>query len=301
MAAEEARRAEEEARRSDEEMARRTLQTGVDYFAQGRYQMALNVLKGFVSGSGQSAEAWYWISRAHHAMGDYDKAQAAANIALEIDPYYGPLTKSPSGLEPKPPLTKQQKKEPRPSMSVLPVIQPLPGGLALEPVTISPPYLVSGGSQDDLPKSENVLSSGAAEGFAYLHYAPYEPLPPGKTPGWITTNEKFNEIGRWRFRVDRMGILTDPRVPVAWRGAHPYEVYFWTGREWARILRHGEREPVEKILFRQLRGITDVVNREGQTWDENDTPALAASASLMRFMWVGDIDLNRDLRTEEHE
>jgi hypothetical protein len=107
----------------------------------------------------------------------------------------------------------------------------------------------------------------------------------------MASSEKFYEIGRWRIRVDRMGILTNPRVPVAWRGARPYEVYFWTGREWARILRHEEREPFESILYRQLRGITEVVNREGLAWNENDTPALAASASLMRYMWVGDIEL----------
>ena len=175
-------------------------------------------------------------------------------------------------------------------MSVLPVIQPPPGGLALEPVTISFPYLVSGKSQTDLPKSEEVDPIGSAGDYAYLHYVPYPPLPPDRTPNWITTSEKFSEIGRWRFRVDRMGILTNPRVPLAWKGTRPYEIYFWTGNEWARILRHEEGESFENILFRQLRGITDVVNREGFAWDESDTPALASTASLMRFKWVGDVD-----------
>jgi tetratricopeptide (TPR) repeat protein len=290
--AEEAKREAEAARAAaSADQINRTMQTGMSYMADGRYQMALNVFRGFVGNNPHSADAWYWIARAHHALGDYDRAQTAVNITLEIDPYYGPLTKSPSGLEPMPPLTKQQKKEPRPSMSVLPVKQPLPTGLSLEPVTISFPYLVHSGDVRAEDVSGDVTQVGA-----YLSYAPYPPLPPGRTVHWMAASEKFNEISRWRFRVDRMGIIKEPRVPVAWKGTRPHEVYFWTGKEWARVARRRIREPFDSILYRARNDIEEVVAHEGLDWDERDTPALAASASLMRYMWAGDIDFNNAAR-----
>ena len=288
--AEEAKRAEEEAERvAREEYATRLMQTGIDHVYEGRYQMAINVLRNYADNNPHSADAWYWISRAHHAMGDYERAQAAVGIALEIDPYYGPLTKTPSGLQPMPPLTRAQRKEPRPSMSIMPVKPPLPSELALEPVTMSFPYLVSGSSQSgQLPESQ--YTNDDAGEYPYLRYLPYPPMEPGRTSRWMASDEKFSEIGRWRFRVDRMGILTNPRVPIAWRGTRPYEVYFWTGKEWARIVQRGEGETFDSILLRELSGITEITAKEGPKWNELDTPALAASASLMRYMWVGDVD-----------
>jgi hypothetical protein len=106
----------------------------------------------------------------------------------------------------------------------------------------------------------------------------------------MSSNANFYEIGRWRFRVDRMGILKTPRVPVAWKGTRPYEAYFWTGREWARIRRARLREPFDSILYRTRNDIAAVTADEGLAWDERDTPSLAASVSLMRYMWMGDID-----------
>jgi hypothetical protein len=119
-------------------------------------------------------------------------------------------------------------------------------------------------------------------------------MSPGRTVVW-QQSEAFTEISRWRFRVDRMGILTDPRVPVAWKGSHPYEVYFWTGTEWARARRQrvyfDHRESFDDTLAHAQESIRELLEERGYLWNENDTPALAASASHMRYMWVGDIDL----------
>lgn len=255
-----------------------SIRTGVSFINEGRYQMALNYFEGLTRDYPHSADAWYWIARACHALGNYDKAQAAVNIALEIDPYYGPLTKTPSGLEPTWPRSKQAKKEPRPSMSVLPVTQPLPLGAALEPVTLTFPYLVRSGDVGE------------------LDYAPYPPLPSGRVAAWMAASEKWNEIGRWRYRVDRMGILKEPRVPIAWKGNRPSEVYFWTGRQWARVRHEHLRERFDDILYRARGDLRDVLASEGLQWNESDTPSLAAAASLMRYMWVGDVDLDEIAR-----
>jgi tetratricopeptide (TPR) repeat protein len=254
------------------------------------------VLRGFLDEHPDSTDAWYWMSRAHQALGDYDKAQIAANMALNIDPYYPDLVKTPNGIQPMPRLTKQQRKEPRPSMSVLPIKQPLPANLLLEPVVISFPILVKSESAGQDGFANSMYEPGGRDPLtgAYLQYVPYPPQPLGATVRWMQS-EKFNEISRWRFRVDRMGILMEPRVPIAWKGSHPYEVYFWTGDEWARVRRERVAfdyvEKYDDILTSARDSITEVLHDRGFVWYEPDTPALAAVASHMRYMWMGDIDL----------
>ena len=259
---------------------------------EGRCRTAVNVLKGYLKANPRSANGWYWISRAHHALGDYDRAQIAANIALQIDPYYPALTKTPSGLEPMPKKDRRSRVEPYPSRSVLPIKPPIPSKLPLEPITISFPLLVVSGdksvSGDNFVNPENWDT-------AYLHYIPYPPLPAGETVVWMQ-DERFTEISRWRLRVDRMAILENPRVPVAWRGTYPYEVYFWTGSEWARVRRNPEKfdyvERYDDILYRAKDAIEKILRDENFHWFERDTPALTAFASGVHYLWIGDIKLD---------
>jgi hypothetical protein len=216
---------------------------------------------------------------------------------LNIDPYYPDLVKTPNGLQPMPLLTKQQEKEPRPSMSVLPVKQPLPANLLLEPVVFSFPILV-----ESETNGEYNGSAGAGDPLtgAYLQYEPLIPDPLASTVRWMQS-EKFNEISRWRFRVDRMGILTDPRVPIAWKSATPYEIYFWTGEEWARVRKKGTgKVAYDDTLYDARESIEEVLDARNFRWYEPDTPSLAASASLMRYRWMGDIDLiDAEIRAEK--
>ncbi|MDR3331792.1 MAG: tetratricopeptide repeat protein [Synergistaceae bacterium] len=316
-----------------DDLTKHTIMTGRLLVEEGKFWSAIRVLDGFVKGNPNSVDAWYWLSRARHALGDYEKAQAAVNIALEIDPYYPALTKTPNGLQPMPKLSKRQKREPRPSMSLLPIKQPLPANLWIEPVTISFPRLIepwddkegplgyedtyteydisdpageaykrysdeSDEAEDSRDESFTLIGNEGrnAEGDAYLRYAPYPPLQPSGTEAWFQS-ESFNEISRWRIRVDRMGILKNPRVPVAWKGSHPYEVYFWTGTEWARVRKEKMGfdfvETYDDILFRVQAILADLLEEYGYEWFESDVPSLAASASLMRYKWIGDIDLTK--------
>jgi tetratricopeptide (TPR) repeat protein len=293
-AKEKAEREAEDARRAaSEDMINRTLFVGRNLVENGRFWSAVTVLRSFLDEHPDFPDAWYLLSRAHHALGDYDKAQIAANIALDLDPYYPALVKTPNGLQPMPILTKRQKKEPRPSMSVLPVKQPLPANLLLEPVVISFPILVESEARarEGYPDSRYEPEGYDPLTGAYLQYAPLIPDPLGATVVWMQS-EKFNEISRWRFRVDRMGILMDPRVPIAWKGSRPYEVYFWTGEEWARVRRKGtHRVAYDYTLYSARASIEEVLADRGFQWYEPDTPSLAANASLMRYKWMGDIDL----------
>lgn len=300
-AAAEKKAAEEAARVAAEEAVRAQLSSGRNLIEEGRFQTGLNVLRDFVRAHPHSADAWYWISRAHHAMGDYDRAQTAVNIALEIDPYYPALTKTPNGIQPSPKLTKQQKKDPRPSMSVLPVKPWLPSNLALEPVTISFPRLIEGAGEAAADDTGAEVAYDPATG-ARLRYEPYPPLPRARTVAWMQ-EARFQEISRWRFRVDRMGILTSPRVPIAWKGTHPYEVYFWTGTEWARVRRqraaYENKETYDDILAHAEQSIARIVTERGYEWDEYDTPSLAANASLFRYTWIGDVALGKAQKRAE--
>lgn len=302
QAAERRARAERERKAREQEAARQkafsdALNRGIEFVENGRYVDGLKALRDFAKKNPYSADAWYWIALAHNALGDYDRAQYAANIALEIDPYYPPLTKTPSGLEPMPKRTRQTNKEPRPSMSVLPVKPLLPINLALEPVTISFPVLRNGSHDVQPMEGDDVTSYYDGRDpvtGAWLEYLPYPPNEPGRTVAW-QRDEKFTEISRWRFRVDRMGLLKDPQVPIAWRGSHPYEVYFWTGTEWARVRRvrvyYDHKETFEDTLAHAQESIRDLLDQKGYQWNPGDTPALAASASHMRYMWMGEIDL----------
>ncbi|MDR3076464.1 MAG: hypothetical protein LBU26_04105, partial [Synergistaceae bacterium] len=65
-------------------------------------------------------------------------------------------------------------------------------------------------------------------------------------------------------------------------------------KEWARIPGQSTGEPFGSILRRVRGDIAEVVSAEGLEWNESDTPALAASASLMRYMWIGDVSLAAD-------
>lgn len=289
---------------SSEDIAMEMLFTGGRMVEEGRYKSALRTLRNFVKLKPRSTDGWYLISRAHHALGDYDRAQLAANIALQIDPDYPPLTKTPNGLQPVPRPTKQSNKEPRPSMSVLPVKQPVPARLPLEPVIISFPLLMGA---DDVPDATDMRDPSDRDPVtgAWLRYSPYPPLARGQTVAW-QQNERFMEISRWRFRVDRMAILKEPRVVVAWKGTYPYEVYFWTGTEWARARREKLGfdwvERYDDILYLSQERIRSVLADRNYRWSERDTSAVAAAASAMRYWWQGEIDLgDAKSRVEKRE
>jgi hypothetical protein len=93
-----------------------------------------------------------------------------------------------------------------------------------------------------------------------------------------------------------MGILTEPRTPIAWKGEHPDEIYFWAGTEWVRVrkkdaARGNKAERYDDILYKARESIAEILYDREFVWYEPDTPSLAANASLMRYKWVGNVDL----------
>jgi hypothetical protein len=119
-------------------------------------------------------------------------------------------------------------------------------------------------------------------------------IPPGRSPTYMPDwlfNDRFLVLGRWKESVDRIGILTKPAIPVAWKGHSPKVIYAWTGREWYQITaREGERPA--GALKNQLYTLTRLAQRGGLTWYDADIPLFSQQAAVWGYYWMGEILLD---------
>ncbi len=114
-------------------------------------------------------------------------------------------------------------------------------------------------------------------------------LPPTYVPVWATQSA-FTSIGSWQRLVDRMGILENPRVPIAWKGHRPEALFVWTGRSWFQIkARPGSTETPSEMIKDHLYSITRMVNNNAFVWNDADTALLANQAAVWGYLWMGRI------------
>ena len=129
-----------------------------------------------------------------------------------------------------------------------------------------------------------------------------QPAPPASTlargqthstwiPDW-TFNPRFMAIGNWKGSVDRIGILHNPSVPVAWKGNTPKVIYVWTGKSWYQLTLSGSESPTG-TLRREMYNITRMVKRNQLTWYEEDMPVLAQQSTAWGYYWMGEVSLTR--------
>ena len=122
--------------------------------------------------------------------------------------------------------------------------------------------------------------------------------PPGSTlargqahstyiPDW-TFDARFMAIGNWKNSVDRMGVLHNPAVPVAWRGNYPKVIYVWTGRSWYQVIPKEGQGPVS-ALKGQLYELVRMVKHNGFVWYGEDMPVLAQQATAWGYYWMGEV------------
>jgi hypothetical protein len=113
-------------------------------------------------------------------------------------------------------------------------------------------------------------------------------LLPTAVPSWAV-NPSFNAIGSWDRLVDRMGILGNPRVPIAWKGDRPKAIYAWTGRSWYQMTSSSVDIPEKpsEILKDHLYTLTRMVHRNNVYWNDSDTPLLAHQAAVWGYLWMG--------------
>ena len=126
--------------------------------------------------------------------------------------------------------------------------------------------------------------------------------PPGSTlargqthstwiPDW-TFDPRFMAIGNWKGSVDRMGVLHNPAVPVAWKGNYPKVIYVWTGKSWYQVTPKEFQKPTSALKGR-LYDLVRMVKHNQFTWYEEDMPVLAQQATAWGYYWMGEVVLSR--------
>ncbi len=106
-------------------------------------------------------------------------------------------------------------------------------------------------------------------------------------PDW-SFNRKFMAVGSWRSSVDRIGILNNPTLPVAWKGSNPSVIYVWTGEQWYQITKRKSQTPA-MALKSELYKITKFHKKTRFTWYSQDTPFLAQQAKAWGYYWMGEV------------
>ena len=110
-------------------------------------------------------------------------------------------------------------------------------------------------------------------------------------PDW-TFKYEFMAIGNWKGTVDRIGVLENPAVPVAWKGKNPKVVYVWTGSGWHQLnVKEGLRP--KDILLRENIKIRQLLRQSNFKWYEQDMPVLAQQAKAWGYYWLGTIHIER--------
>lgn len=110
-------------------------------------------------------------------------------------------------------------------------------------------------------------------------------------PCWVQ-NPNFVAIGGWGRSVDRIGVLGNPAVPVAWKGRYPDVIYAWTGRSWYQISLQEWQHPVD-ALRGKLYELACMSNRNNLVWTDQDMNVLAQHAAVWGYRWMGQIVLAR--------
>ncbi|MBQ3654247.1 MAG: hypothetical protein II954_07505 [Synergistaceae bacterium] len=109
-------------------------------------------------------------------------------------------------------------------------------------------------------------------------------------PDW-TFSPTFMAIGNWKATVDRIGVLSNPTLPVAWSGKHPKVIYAWTGRGWHQINVKASQTPASALRGEYTR-LRRFLRDSGFKWYEQDMPILAQQAKAWGYYWLGEISLN---------
>lgn len=110
-------------------------------------------------------------------------------------------------------------------------------------------------------------------------------------PDW-TFSPTFMAIGNWKGTVDRIGVLNNPTMPIAWKGTHPKVVYAWTGKGWHQVNVRESRSPVSSIMH-EYQTLKKLLRDSGFKWYEQDMPILAQQAKAWGYYWLGEISIKR--------
>lgn len=109
----------------------------------------------------------------------------------------------------------------------------------------------------------------------------------------LSLNTNFMAISRWSSTVDRIGVLSKPAIPVAWKGDYPDVVYAWNGQNWKQLNAKGRKRPLN-IIRRGIYDLTVETNKLNLLqWSNNDSYVLSQYAAMWGYQWLGQIVLGR--------
>lgn len=108
-------------------------------------------------------------------------------------------------------------------------------------------------------------------------------------PDW-TFSPTFMSIGNWKGTVDRIGVLNDPVMPVAWSGKNPKVIYAWVGNSWHQI--NGSTSAISALKRERIK-LQRLLKNSGFKWYAQDMPVLAQQARAWGYYWMGEISLTR--------
>ena len=109
-------------------------------------------------------------------------------------------------------------------------------------------------------------------------------------PDWKFRHE-FMTIGTWKSTVDRVGVLDNPAVPVAWKGANPKIIYVWTGNLWYQVDVRNNQSAMRALVHDNYK-IRRLVRNSKFQWYSQDTPILAQQAKDWGYYWLGEVHIN---------
>ncbi|MBQ3645467.1 MAG: hypothetical protein IJP96_03075 [Synergistaceae bacterium] len=130
-------------------------------------------------------------------------------------------------------------------------------------------------------QQRNFTRSQMAQGQNYSTYI----------PDW-TFRSDFMMIGNWKGSVDRIGVLDNPAVPVAWKGKSPKVVYVWVGNGWHQINVRESQRPVNALIRENMK-IKRLLRQTNFKWYEQDMPILAQQSRAWGYYWLGEIHISR--------
>ena len=152
-------------------------------------------------------------------------------------------------------------------------------------------YVLVDNSTQNVPQETLTL----AQDEAYVYYekitAPVFELgnPKGiKVPLTVFDKKQFNWISNVPKRVDRIGMLQNPHIPVAWKGRNPEMVFVYTGTKWQEI-RTRNNESITDTVTRQQYELKRIVNKNQSEWLESETQMLSAIAPYWGYYWMGEV------------
>ena len=107
-------------------------------------------------------------------------------------------------------------------------------------------------------------------------------------PDWAS-DPNFMAISKWQKNIDRIGILDNPKIPIAWKGDYTEVIYAWTGQQWRQLSVNGRKLTALSIIRQKSHDLIRYIRKTNNTWIwyDEDNSILAQYARMWGYKWLG--------------